>query len=50
VSFRVNTLGLYPTHELAMCWSLLVGSLVVAAPVTLARIQDDQLDLVVEAT
>ncbi|CAL3970135.1 unnamed protein product [Diplocarpon coronariae] len=32
VSFRINTIGLNPIHELIMCWSFLAAGLVCAMP------------------
>ncbi|PBP26733.1 MFS general substrate transporter [Diplocarpon rosae] len=35
VSFRINTIGLNPIHELIMCWSFLAAGLVCATPLAL---------------
>jgi len=40
VSFCVNTLNIAPTHELLLNWSLLAGSLFVAAPLLLYKFED----------
>lgn len=48
MSFRVNTLGLVPSHELGICWGLLAGSLLVAAPLAMLQIQDHESDATVD--
>jgi hypothetical protein len=49
VSFRVNIMGILPLHELEICWGLLAGSLILAAPITMLKIKDDEAEEAEEA-